>query len=197
MKLIVLFAAVVSVVFQAVFAESCISAAVKEELTNDVLQKARETSLSDSSVRCLQEYAQSFKPIEGTVSDGSKTCYDQKGFGMHMAHAIRPCIHEIGESHKFGEVREVAIKKAHATMQLGDSVGKGVVRMGKKKRRGRKQICKRKSLRRKGEKCTCTNGCHYCCIISMLGGNNFCFQLYCNGRGCCPSMNGPMTGSMD
>lgn len=35
--------------------------------------------------------------------------------------------------------------------------------------------------RRKGAtRCGCRSGCHFCCLITALGGNDFCFRLHCN-----------------
>lgn len=35
------------------------------------------------------------------------------------------------------------------------------------------------------ETCHCWSGCHYCCVLSGLGGVDFCFRLYCLAVGRC------------
>lgn len=172
-------------------AAGCISESAKEDLINGFMQRARNSRLSNASVRCLQDYANRFRPIERIINDYSESCYDEKNFGFHMIQAIKPCVHKIGESHKFGEVADVAIKLTEDSMLPSSNMdrgfdGKQLVPSGKKgeRRRGKNRFsCKGKPSPRKGP-CTCATGCHYCCAFFGKA-HSFCLELYCSGGRCC------------
>lgn len=155
-------------------AKRTLSASMKESMTQDMLSRARDAGVPEENVNCLQKYARAFKPMTKGCDGEKGECYDHEEFGVHMSHALWPCVHELEAS---GQMR--SIKVVPTSVRHGGHGGHG------SKGAAKKFQCEKQKVPLKGKKKRCLSGVHYCCSLLHLGGTKYCFELFCGGKGCC------------
>lgn len=173
----------------------CLSREVKDDLLRKFMRHARKAGLPPSSLRCFQHQAQKLAARSILESTTLSVCYDHESLKKHMAVAMKPCIYdelqldplsgndflhapEIPYSAKRPETHTVSVKSP-ANRPRNPKC------RGKRNSKTYKDCKKLLAALAVGRRCHCWSGCHFCCINSAIGGNDFCFQLYCRATGWC------------
>lgn len=173
----------------------CLPREVKDGLLKNFMRNARKAGLPPSSLRCFQQQAQKLAARNISESETSSVCYDHESLKEHMATAMKPCIYDelqleplsgLDWSHNLKTSHSA--KKSPSDSPRFNSPGSPPHKskcQGKRTSKAYRNCMKLHDALVVGRRCHCWSGCHFCCINSALGGNDFCFQLYCRATGWC------------
>ncbi|CAN8077109.1 unnamed protein product [Agarophyton chilense] len=146
-------------------------------MLNDCRSRSVDSGLSRTQVDCIYSEGQKFAPEVIVVDGAHQQCYNHEEFGVYMAHAVASCVAGFDED-DLDELddRQQLVEKMDDNVEerlirqpvAGDSVVARVAR-----------LLSMKTSRRSS--CRCSSGCHYCCVLVGVGGDDKCFQMVCKG----------------
>eukprot|EP00177_Eucheuma_denticulatum_P006060 GFKZ01011051.1.p1 GENE.GFKZ01011051.1~~GFKZ01011051.1.p1 ORF type:complete len:171 (-),score=10.93 GFKZ01011051.1:804-1316(-) len=149
---------------------SCAYTCYSESLFHQKLEETKKLALNSAmtakEVECLMEKGRQFPPDELGPREGAKaTCYVDTKLRHYMVSSMEECV---GKEELMSHRRVTALRKPIKP----DGPVRAVAHW----------LGLQETVR---EECHCWSGCHYCCIQTALGGNDFCFELYCLAVGRC------------
>lgn len=138
-----------------------------------VLKKLRETrtlafehGMEPDAISCMYDKGLQFKSVSIEPRPGLKIdCYKDDKLIEYMVAAMESCV---GKAELMTDSRQAALRRPVEP----DTPVRAVAHWLGLKETVRKS-------------CHCWSGCHYCCIQTALGGQDFCFDLYCLALGKC------------
>eukprot|EP00178_Gracilaria_changii_P021268 TRINITY_DN63277_c0_g1_i1.p1 TRINITY_DN63277_c0_g1~~TRINITY_DN63277_c0_g1_i1.p1 ORF type:complete len:237 (+),score=22.63 TRINITY_DN63277_c0_g1_i1:746-1456(+) len=192
---------------------ACLSYNVWRGMLDDCRVRAMDNGMSRAQVDCVYSHGEEFSPQVRVVDGEQKQCYDHNEFGVHMAHTIAACVQdEWGTSDSGDAEGDVSSRQVWAgegtegtSMKAEDKAKEdstGIVeeRVVRKPIEGASMVARLARLLKLKttvrHRCTCNSGCHYCCVLVGLGGEDDCFRLVCEkGIGYCASPKFTLFGS--
>eukprot|EP00737_Agarophyton_chilense_P002017 gb/GEZJ01002282.1/.p1 GENE.gb/GEZJ01002282.1/~~gb/GEZJ01002282.1/.p1 ORF type:complete len:179 (-),score=17.28 gb/GEZJ01002282.1/:636-1172(-) len=118
----------------------------------------------------LHEHAMKYEPDEVIIDGNRVACYHRKNFSNYMARALR---HSMQLGNKQTTMKVLAHQKA-ASFKSNE----------KKKTIPSEIETYSSSWGRpwKWRECTCSSGCHPCCVLVNIAGDDECFSMLCKSR---------------
>lgn len=132
---------------------TCMSSAEYESVVTDMAKRARSYGTPQVAINCLIEMAESLIPK--AAPDGTP-CYTIKAYNDHMADAPEVCI--VPNLPSSPDAPQPKSDSVYSNPDDGDDSGPSSLLSGT---------------------CSCTSGCHFCCVVSGTGGDTPCFLSWC------------------
>lgn len=173
---------------------TCLPKETKDELLKNFMKNARNAGLPQSSLHCFQNYARRFAARYVATNETISECYDHESLKTYMVKAMKPCIYDKLQLEPLGGLdflRDLETSpSAQKTSTLSHSSDSLEPLLRNRKCPGKPNSkahrrCQMLLGMEIGRRCHCWSGCHFCCINSAIGGNDFCFELYCRAVGWC------------
>lgn len=161
-----LFLVALSVVVFQTMAYTCFSKDYFHSKLKEMHITGQKIGMTDAQLSCIHNEGMKYKPTTIQVDSALQVeCIKDTEVSEYMVHAMTRCV---GEDVIKSESRLTTLRRRVKAEGGLSTVASwfGVSRMERRN-------------------CHCWSGCHFCCIQTAIGGNDFCFELYCFAVGSC------------